>query len=57
MKTGDQPHPSEITAIASSLDAWKGSGEPVRVHRKRKTTPGEYRTVLEFEIENRALQY
>jgi len=57
MRPADRPHSSEIAAIASSLDAWKGTDEPVRIHMIPKDLPGQYRTILEFEIENRALQY
>ena len=56
MKPEDRPDPAELPSIAKSLDAWKGTDEPVLVRRKRKAS-GKYRTVLEFEIENRALQY
>ena len=51
------PTRQELPSIASSLDPWKGTKEPVLVHRIPKDSPGQYRTVLEFEIENRALQY
>ena len=57
MKPEDRPDPRELASIACSLDPWKGTEEPVRVHRIPKDSPGEYRTVLEFGIENRALQY
>jgi hypothetical protein len=57
MKREDRPDPQELASIAGSLDPWKGTKEPVLVHRIPKDSPDEYRTVLEFEIENRALQY
>jgi Reverse transcriptase (RNA-dependent DNA polymerase) len=57
MKPEDRPDKAKLASIASNLDAWKGTDEPVLVHRIPKDSPGEYRTVLEFEIENRALQY
>ena len=57
MEPEDRPDPQELPSIAGSLDPWKGTKEPVHVHRIPKDSPGEYRTVLEFEIENRALQY
>jgi len=57
MKTEDRPDPAKLESIANGLDAWKGTKEPVLEHRIPKDSPGEYRTVLEFGIENRALQY
>ena len=57
MEPKDRPDPAKLKVIASGLDPWKGTKEPVLVHRIPKGSPGEYRTVLEFEIENRALQY
>jgi hypothetical protein len=57
MKAPRRPDPEELPSIAGSLDAWKGTDEPVLVHRIPKDSPGQYRTVLEFEIENRSLQH
>jgi hypothetical protein len=49
---------SELRAIAGSLAAWKGTGEEVLVHLKRKpSNPNYFRTYMVFGIENRALQY
>ena len=57
MEKEDRPDPQELPSIAGSLDPWKGTEEPVHVHRIPKDSPGQYRTVLEFGIQNRALQY
>ena len=56
MSRDSQPDRAELPSIASSLDPWKGTDEPVQVHRKKKSPP-YYRTVFEFGIEHRALQY
>jgi hypothetical protein len=52
-----RPPKAKLPSIASRLDPWKGTDEPVRQLRQRKDTPPYYRTVFEFGIENRALQY
>jgi hypothetical protein len=57
MKLEDRPDPQELASIAGSLDPWKGSDEPVLVHRKRKSSGQGHRIIFKFEIENRALQY
>jgi hypothetical protein len=57
MRPHRRPDLAKLVTIASGLDPWKGTNEPVRVHWKPKDTPPGHRTVLEFGIENRALQY
>ncbi len=57
-KLNDRLDTATVLKIAASLDAWKGTDEPVLVHRKPKASnPGSYRTYMAFGIENRALQY
>jgi hypothetical protein len=48
---------AELESIASKLDAWKGSDEPVRGYWKKKSSGKGHRFICEFGIENRALQY
>jgi hypothetical protein len=57
MKASSRPDPAELPSIASCLDARKGTKEPVLAHMIPKDSTGQYRMVLEFGIENRALQY
>jgi hypothetical protein len=53
-----RPDKAELPAIAQGIDPWKGTSEVVRVYRKRKSSkPGDYRLIMNFGIENRALQY
>ena len=53
-----RPDKAELSAIAQHIDPWKGTSEQVRVHYKRKSPdPSDYRTIMSFGIENRALQY
>ena len=53
-----RPNHSTLRAVAESLDPWKGTGEPVQVFLRPKTSdPDDYRIVMEFGLENRALQY
>lgn len=47
-----------IPKIAAGLDPWRGTGERVTVYAKPKDGPNEiYRFIMDFGIENRALQY
>jgi hypothetical protein len=53
-----RPDKAELPAIAQRIDPWKGSSEEVRVHYKRKSSdPNDRRPIMNFGIENRALQY
>lgn len=56
LRRGEKRTPDELKTIARSLDAWKGTTEAVEVRFKRKPN-GDYRPIMEFGIENRALQY
>ena len=47
---------SEREEIAGKLNPYRGSTEPVRVHIIMKPN-GDFRTVCDFGIENRSLQY
>jgi len=48
----------ELAEIAANLDPWKGSEEDVIVNLKFKgDTENSFRTIMNFGIENRALQY
>ena len=57
MEAEDRPDPAELASIASRLDPWKGTDEPVLVYRKRKSSGQGHRLICEFGVENRALQY
>ena len=57
MRPHCRPDKAKLPSIASGLDPRKGTDEPVLVHRMPKRSPPYYRTVFEFGIENRALQY
>ena len=47
-----------LPEIAAKLDPWRGSSEEVVVHFKPKASnEHEYRPIMDFGIENRALQY
>lgn len=49
---------SQLHSIARALDPRKGTSEPVVVHFKpKRSNPNDYRPVMDFGIENRALQY
>jgi hypothetical protein len=48
---------TELEAIASKLDPWKGTDEPVHGYWKKKTSGKGRRFICEFGIEHRALQY
>jgi Reverse transcriptase (RNA-dependent DNA polymerase) len=57
-KLNDRLDTTTVRAVAADLDAWKGTDEPVPVHRKPKASnPGSFRTYMAFGIENSALQY
>jgi hypothetical protein len=48
----------ELQAMASGMDAWKGTTEEVLVHLKRKpSNPCDFRIYMAFGIQNRGLQY
>lgn len=52
-----QPGLQQLPLIASSLNAWTGTTEEVKVFLKPKEGhPGDFRTIFEFGLENRALQ-
>jgi hypothetical protein len=58
LKPRHRPAPKSLPAIARGLDAWKGTQEVVILRLKEKDkSPGVYRDIKEFGIENRALQY
>jgi hypothetical protein len=53
-----RPDQADLPAIAQRIDPWKGTNEAVHVYRKLKSSkPGHYRLIMNFGIENRALQY
>jgi hypothetical protein len=53
-----RPDKAELPLIAQRIDPWKGTNEEVRVHVKQKSSdPSDYRPIMNFGIENRALQY
>src|SRR4051794_37597276 len=51
-----RPVRSQLPSIMSGLNAWKGTTEPAIVNMKKKPN-GYYRLLMDFGIENRALQY
>jgi hypothetical protein len=58
MKPARRPPKDQLPAIASGLNAFNGTQEKVRlVVRRKRSNPHEFRTTLDFGIENRALQY
>jgi hypothetical protein len=53
-----RPDKPELDAIVAALDPWEGSDEEAYVNiRRKKNDPHDYRTTVDFGIENRALQY
>ena len=53
-----RPTKKEIEKITSELDAWSGTNEEVRVILKPKNgDENDWRPIMSFGIENRALQY
>ena len=56
MHPGAKLPKAKLAEIAAQLSPWKGTKEPARVSARRKSSDG-YRTVVDFELENRALQY
>jgi hypothetical protein len=56
---GRRPDELNVTALAEALFPAKGSNEPVRLSIKRKgeSGSGDYRLLMGFGLENRALQY
>ena len=48
----------QLSKIAENLDPWRGSAEAVTVHFKPKEgNEYDFRPIMDFDIENRALQY
>jgi len=43
--------------IASRMNSFEGTGEPVTLHFKTKGTDDDFRPIMDFGIENRALQH
>jgi hypothetical protein len=57
MKRHRRVKAEQIIGIAERLDPWRGTKEPVLAHMKgKKDSSGNYRWVMNFGIENRALQ-
>ena len=53
-----RPNAGELDAFAADMDPWRGSVEAVFVNIQRKLNdPDDFRHVMIFGIENRALQY
>jgi len=48
---------ANVNALAAKLLPWEPSNEPARLFLKKKGTTGNYRTILDFELENRARQH
>ena len=56
MHPGAKLPKAKLAENAAQLNPWKGTKEPARVSARLKSSGG-YRTVVDFELENRALQY
>ena len=53
-----RPNAKCLFGIAQSLDPWNGSDEAVYLRfQPKKGNPDEFRPILDFGIEHRALQY
>lgn len=52
-KSGDM----DVDKIASRLNPYAGSDEPATLHYKTKKSDDDFRPIMDFGIENRALQY
>jgi hypothetical protein len=58
MKKNYRPKYDLLPAIANRLHAWEGSAEDVILRlQAKKSNPQAFRSILNFGIENRALQY
>jgi hypothetical protein len=58
MRKNRRPKSELWPGIARRLDAWQGTAEEVIARfKEKKNNPNELRTILDFGIENRALQY
>lgn len=57
LKWYHRPRWSDVPEIADKLNAWAGTREPAKVILMPKGNNGGYRLVIDFRIENRALQY
>ena len=49
--------PEEMKGVAEKICPWKGSSEPVKVYSVPKGSSGHHRIIMDFAVENRALQY
>jgi hypothetical protein len=58
LKPHQRPKASKLFDIAKSLNPWAGTQEPVHLWFKQKAgNPHKFRPIMNFGIENRALQY
>jgi hypothetical protein len=58
IKPHRRPDKSILLSIAQKIDPWQGTTEDVIVHLKpKKSNPNDYRPIMDFGIENRALQH
>jgi hypothetical protein len=56
-KLGRPVSKADVETVAAGLLPWEGSNEPVRLVLKKKGETGNYRSIMNFGVENRALQY
>ena len=56
MPEHERPPKSKVPEIAGKIDPWKGTDEEVQLWWKPKLALGQFRPILSFGIENRALQ-
>jgi len=52
----ERPPKSAVPEIAGKIDPWKGTDEEVSLWWRPKLATGEFRPIMSFGIENRALQ-
>ena len=58
LNSHQRPNATCLLGYARSLNAWEGTQEEVILRLiEKKGKPGQFRTIMEFGIENRALQY
>lgn len=58
LRVGLRPPKSSLSEIAEGLNAWRGTGEKVEVRwEPKKNNDHDFRTIMNFGIEHRALQY
>ena len=58
MRPSTRPPKAVIEKVAKNLNPWTGTQEPVEIRlQEKKTNPDEWRAIMNFGLENRALQH